>query len=133
MELANKQFSEWPSLADFFEGEWVNKGWKPAVNIVNNESNYEIQIAAPGTGKDSFDVKVENGMVIVNCKVESSSEEKEKNYTRREFSSRSFSRSFTIPQDADDEVEASYTDGVLSISLKKVVTSEPKKKQVVIQ
>ena len=131
--------SNWPSLTDFFDDDWLAgrfpmKNWGPAINVVSNDSNYEIEVAAPGFKKNEFTVSVENGILTVTGKTERENEEKDKNYTRKEFTRRTFTKSFTLPEDVlAEDVEAKYEDGVLKMMLKKSEKALPPKKEVIIE
>jgi HSP20 family protein len=114
---------------DFFKpwNEWFTNGGvlsrpltSPAVNVVENHSEYKVNLAAPGMKKSDFEIDVEGNMLTISSEKEETKEEKEEQYTRREFSYSSFSRSFTLPEDVkQDKIEAVYEDGVLRISLPK--------------
>lgn len=136
MTLIKSKLPEWTSLTDFFDDDWLksrfsNGDWSPAVNVVDNEKNYEIEVAAPGLKKKDFNVTVENGILTISGKTEKEEEEKKKNYTRKEFTSRSFSKSFTLPEDVEEEdVVAKYEDGILKLNLNKSVKELPAKKEV---
>ncbi|HEU4718485.1 MAG TPA: Hsp20/alpha crystallin family protein [Bacteroidia bacterium] len=109
------------------DGEWV-----PAVNVVENEKDFSIELAAPGFKKSDFKVNVENGILNISAEKKTEKEEKEKNYTRREFSYNSFSRSFSLPENSNEEnVAAKYDDGVLKLTLAKKVPGSPKAKKEV--
>jgi len=98
----------------------------PAVNVIENEKNYQIELAAPGMSKDDFSVRLENDNEL-SIKLEKKSEDKKekKNYLRREFSYASYQQSFIIPEEVEVEtITAAMNDGVLTITL-------PKKEQVV--
>ncbi len=130
----------WPMLSDFFDDDWLktrfsNGGsWTPAINIIENDDNYEIEVAAPGLKKDDFNVELENGILTISGKTEKEEEEKKKNYTRREFSYRSFTKSFTLPENViDEDIAAKYEDGVLMLTLKKSEKALPPKREVKIQ
>lgn len=113
---------------DFFR---LKKSWLPAVNIRDEKKSFEIEVAAPGLKKDDFQIKVENGMLCISAELEESKEEKEANFTRREFSYRSFERSFALPENADAEnISARYADGVLKLSLKKIAAREDVPKMI---
>lgn len=126
-------------ISDLFDDDWLksrltNGDWSPAVNVIDNEDSYEVELAVPGLKKDDFSASIENGVLTITAKSEKESEEKKKNYTRKEFSSRSFTRSFTLPDNVKEEdVEAKYTDGVLKVKLAKTEKVAPSKKQVAIQ
>lgn len=85
---------------DFFGNEWIAKtsSAAPAINIVETEKEYEVQIAAPGITKDDFDITVdkENHLVIT---VEHKQEEGEKDKKRTLFAPRIFV--FAISTDFD--------------------------------
>ncbi|MDH3649059.1 MAG: Hsp20/alpha crystallin family protein [Saprospiraceae bacterium] len=115
---------------DFFT---ARSRWLPAVNIKDVNGSFEIEVAAPGLRKEDFNVAVENGLLKISCEKEEKKEEKEDNYTRREFSYRSFNRSFAIPENTDpDSIEAKYEDGILKLRLKKMKMVEPEAKKILI-
>lgn len=128
----------WPALSDFFDDDWMktrftNGDRLPAVNVVDNKDNYEIEVAAPGLKKEDFTVSIENGVLTISGKTEKEEEEKKKNYTRKEFSSMSFTKSFTLPENVEQEgVEAKCKEGVLKLTLKKTEKALPAKKEVAI-
>lgn len=93
----------------------------PAVNVVENQESFRIEVAAPGLKKEDFKLNLNhNNLTISASKEESNEEKKDEKYTRREFSYTSFQRTFTLPTSIDVEnIRASYADGVLSIELPK--------------
>ena len=139
MSLTRTRFPLWPSTPGFFDDDWTrfkiaNGDWCPAVNVVDNEDNYEIEVAAPGLSKKDFTVNVENGVLMISGKSEKEEEEKEKNYTRKEFSSKSFSRSFTLPENVEEEdIAAKFKDGVLTLTLKKAKVEVKQAKEIAIK
>lgn len=113
---------------DFFR---LRKNWMPAVNIKDEKNSFEIDLAAPGLKKDDFNVKVENGMLCISAEMEETKEEAEAEYTRKEFSYRSFERSFALPENVDPEnISATYKDGILKLVLKKLATKEETPKKI---
>ncbi len=107
---------------------------RPAVNVLEDEKSYKVEIIAPGQSKETFEIKIEHNTLIVSSENENSVEKNEKNYTRKEYSYASFSRSFNLPQNADKEaIQASYEDGVLNITIAKKETEEPTTKVVTIK
>lgn len=92
----------------------------PAVNITENKDDYKVSVAAPGLKKTDFKIDVEGNMLTVSSEKEETKENKDERYTRKEYSYHSFSRSFTLPEDVkQDQIEASYEDGVLRLTLPK--------------
>jgi HSP20 family protein len=127
-------------LSDFFEGEdlsldrlWNKEMSMPAVNISEGDKTYEIELAVPGMRKNDFKVKVENGVLTISAEREEEKKEKEKNYTRREYSYNSFKRSFTLPENVkEDDIKAHYEDGVLKLTVAKKVMTVSKAKEIAV-
>lgn len=93
----------------------------PAVNILKNEKNYEIEIAAPGFTKGDFKINIEKDILTISSEKENNDESKNENFVKREFGYKSFSRSFSIPETVDvEKVNASYKNGVLNVKLPKL-------------
>ena len=83
--------------------------------------------ALPGT---QFKVKLENGMLTISAEKKEEKEEKTNKYTRQEFRFNSFTRSFTLPENAkEDDVQAHYEDGVLKLHVAKKVIAPAKVKE----
>ena len=92
----------------------------PSVNIADNDENFTIEFAVPGLKKEDFKINLDNNVLTVSSDREESKEEKETNYTRREFNYTAFQRSFTLPDTADgDKISAEYKDGILKIEIPK--------------
>ena len=109
----------------------------PAVNILENETNYQVEIAAPGMTKGDFNVRVENDneLVISLEKKDDKKDEGKKNYLRREFSYMSYHQTFIIPEEVEvSHIAATMSDGVLTITLpkKEEVTRTPISRQIEI-
>ena len=118
----------------FIDDRFWNKNWVPAVNVSETDKSYEIEVAAPGMRKTDFKVKVDKGTLTISAERKEETEEKKKNYTRQEYSYNSFSRSFSMPDDAkEDDIKAQYEDGMLKLTVAKkaVVTSKAKEIEVV--
>lgn len=75
----------------------------PAVNIKETDSNFIIELAAPGFEKVDFDIKVENNQLVISAENKSEKDTSEGKWTRKEFHYEKFSRSFTLPETADNE------------------------------
>lgn len=99
---------------------WNGKTAEPALNIKETENNFEIEIAAPGFSKKDFNVTIEDGCLNISAEKKESEEEKEEDYTRREFNYTSFERSLSLPETIkEEEIKAKYNDGILSFRLMK--------------
>lgn len=106
----------------------------PAVNIGESENNYHVELAAPGLKKEDFKISLDRN--VLNIYVEKQNEQNagEKNYSKREYSYSSFVRSFTLPEGANAEnIEASYTDGILKIDIAKREEAKQVRRQIEIK
>ena len=138
MSIIKRSNLLFPSLMDeIFKPDWFggmeNYGANlPAVNIKENEKDYELELAVPGMKKDDFNVEVDNNVMTISAEVNTESDVSEENYTRKEFSFTSFKRSFTLPETVDeDKINASYIDGILKLSLPKKEEALPKPKRMI--
>ena len=114
---------------DFFKAEfpvWSHNNFAekgstlPAVNIKETDKEFSLELAAPGMKKENFNVGVEDDVLTISAEREETKEEKEENYSRKEFTYASFQRRFTLPETVDsNKVTAKYEDGVLLLSLPK--------------
>jgi len=97
-----------------------NKSTVPAVNISEEDDNFQITFAAPGLTKDNFSINLDSDVLTVKSEKEINKEESTANFTRKEFNFGSFQRSFTLPETADgDHIKAEYKDGILNIEIPK--------------
>lgn len=126
-------------LSDFFTADdltfnrMFSKESFPAVNISETDKTYEIELAAPGMLKNDFNVKVDNGILTISAEKKEEKEEKKKNYTRQEYTYNSFSRSFSLPENAkEDDIKAHYEDGELKLSIAKLALSVTKAKEIAV-
>ena len=109
-----------------FEGQ---RGFGDAlkVNIVENDDNYTLIAEVPGMTEKDIDLEIKEGRMTLKGEVEESHEKKEKYYRMREFSRRSFERSFRIGEGVDqDHISAKLDSGVLTVVLPKKEEAKPK-------
>ncbi len=92
----------------------------PAANVKENEKEFTIDLAAPGLNKKDFQINLENGYLIISSEKKEEIEKVEDDYTRREYSYATFSRSFMLPESINlDKIKANYDNGVLTLKLPK--------------
>lgn len=130
MSLARKDNWLPAVFDDIFNQDWLSEIDRtqrigksvPAVNVKEAENNFAVEVAAPGMKKEDFSIELDNKMLTVSSetKEEHVSENEDEQFTRKEFSYTSFSRSFTLPESVDkSKISADYADGVLKIDLPK--------------
>jgi HSP20 family protein len=92
----------------------------PGANISETEDHFHIELAAPGLKKEDFKLNLDRNLLTISVEQHGEQVDSQKNYSKREYSYSSFVRSFTLPESADDNnINASYMDGVLKIDIAK--------------
>lgn len=122
----------WSSFIDelFTEnvsGNRTNNTIKPKVNIKETNEAYTLEMAVPGYSKTDFILDVVNDELSISVDIKETKEEEVKSYTRREFGTDSFKRTFTLPELVEEDgINASYTDGILKVEIPKKEEAKPK-------
>ncbi|PSG88715.1 Hsp20/alpha crystallin family protein [Aurantibacter aestuarii] len=136
--IANKTKNNFTNLSHWFD-DMLNRDIPsvfnhldyemPKVNIKENAEAFTVELAVPGFDKKDFKLDLDHKVLSISAEIKEETENKEENYSRKEFGYASFKRTFTLPDSVDDEaINASYKDGVLSILLPK--KEEAKQKPV---
>ncbi len=123
---------------DFFNRDlfnWGNQNFSntnttvPAVNIKETAESYEVEVAAPGMAKKDFKVELEGNLLTISSQKVSEQPEKENaHYSRKEFSYRSFIRTFTLQNEVMDieKIQAKYENGLLHLLIPKKEVAKQK-------
>jgi len=123
-DIINKGFGE------VTRNQFTHKG--PAVNVIELEDKFELEIAVPGLKKEDITLKVEDETLIISATKEEQTEETTNNYTRREFDFSNFTRSFQLNETIDVEnIQANFADGILNIVLPKLVEATKDNNRVI--
>lgn len=126
-------------MAPSFFGDLIAEGDIPSVNLPRvdvreDEKSLSIVAEVPGLKKDEIQVTVNDGLLILSGESKKESEVKQDGYLRREISCGSFKRSFTLPDTLDlEKIEASYADGLLTVTFPKIEAALPKQIEVKIK
>jgi HSP20 family protein len=105
--------------------------WIPRVDISESDSDFHLKADLPGMSKKNISIVVKDGVLTIEGQREEKKEEKKKKYSLLERRSGSFKRSFVLPRDVkEDEVKATFKNGVLEVKLPK--TEKPKPKEIEI-
>jgi HSP20 family protein len=117
--------------------------WKSSVpvNIKETDKAYSIEVVAPGFDKSDFKISLEQQLLTISAEkkteVNDSSDNKNnpgEKQIRKEYSYRSFKRSFTLNEKTDDtNIDATYVNGVLTLNLPRKVEVKPSVKEISIQ
>lgn len=98
----------------------------PAVNIMETENDFRLEVAAPGLSKESFSLHADHKQLIVSAERKEETDNKTR-YARKEFSYKSFKRTFALPDFVDiDKISAKYEDGLLKIVVPKREEVKPR-------
>ena len=116
---------------DFFADDSL----MPAMNVKEHPQDFEIELAIPGFNKKDFEVTIEEDVLHISGEKELEKEEKEDDFSRKEFSYKSFKRSMMVPTsiDLNQDVKATYKNGILKVKLLKkeeVIEKEHPKKVI---
>ena len=92
----------------------------PAVNITELEKAFEVELAAPGLEKVDFRINVDKNVLSISVEKSDESSVEGKLYSKKEFSYKSFTRSFTLPETVDySNIDATYESGILNVKIGK--------------
>lgn len=110
---------------DFFDNGWMEKAnaTAPAINVVEHEDDYVVELAAPGMTKEDFNVHIDEdgNLVIAMEKKNDKKDEKKGRYLRREFSYSKYQQAVILPDDVDrNKISAKANNGVLEVVLPKI-------------
>ena len=142
--LPAKRFNGLGGLPDFFNDFFDNGGIEristkaPAINVIEEDDKYKIEVATPGMTKEDFKVHVnkDGNLVIEMEKKKESEEKKDKKYIRKEFAYTRFHQTLILPENAEkDKIEAKVENGVLKVCIPKlqIEGNEPEKRIIEVK
>ena len=125
---------------DFFDNDWMEKAnaTEPAINVVEHEKDYTVEVAAPGMTKEDFNIHIsENNELVISMEKKNEIKEDDhhnRRYLRREFSYSKFEQALILPEDVvKEKISANASNGVLTIDLPKRTPEEKAKVNRVIE
>ena len=105
----------------------------PPANIHETADAYHVELSVPGRNKEDFAIQVENGLLTISFEKKEETEKKDYKTIRKEFSSRSFKRSFNLDDKINTAaIQAKYENGVLLVLLPKKEEVKDAPKQIAI-
>jgi HSP20 family protein len=134
-----RELEPWPTWEGLFSNrggrlfeevlrDWPRRGGvMPAMEITEGDGQYTVTVELPGVRKEDVHVELDEGMLTIRGEKKSEREEtkERKRYVERTYGS--FSRSFTLPLNADAQrLAAAFKDGVLTITIPKTEESKPR-------
>lgn len=137
LPMLDRMFPEISDITDnmLTEDLFLRDTWMPAINVKEHNKDFEIEVCAPGFAKKDFEVSISDDVLTISAESKREREEKEENYSRKEFSYNSFNRTFTLPKNVDlkKKIKANYDNGVLLIHLEKSEVSKMEEKKKMIE
>lgn len=137
LPILDRMFPEISDITDnmLTEDLFLRDTWMPAINVKEHNKDFEIEVCAPGFTKKDFEVSISDDVLTISAESKREREEKEENYSRKEFSYNSFNRTFTLPKNVDlkKKIKANYDNGVLLIHLEKSEVSKMEEKKKMIE
>jgi HSP20 family protein len=106
-------------------------GWTPALDLYQNNDNVVAIVELPGMRKEDIEISLQDGMLTIGGERKSEEGGNGENATRTERFTGKFRRSITLPTRVDaNKVNATYKDGLLTVTLPKAEEAKPKQIQV---
>lgn len=130
--LMHEIFNEFPSTLSKTVREDVLHF--PPVNISENESSYSLELSAPGFEKADFQINLNGEVLTISTEKKEEKIAETGKQIRKEFSYKSFKRSFTVDEKIDAAaIHARYENGILKLDLPKKEIAKPDVKQIAVQ
>jgi HSP20 family protein len=130
--LMKEIFNEFPSAVSKTVREDVLN--YPPVNITDKTTLYLVELSVPGYEKADFNIKLDNNILTVSTEQKEESLVENEKTIRKEFTSKSFKRSFTLNEKIETEnIVARYENGILRIDLPKKENALTGAKDITIQ
>ena len=142
MSTVMRRNQNWlPSIFnDFFDNAWMERtnATAPAINVIEHEHDYCIEVAAPGMTKEDFNIHIsENNELVISMEKKNETKEDDhhnRRYLRREFSYSKFEQALILPEDVvKEKISANASNGVLTIDLPKRTPEEKAKVNRIIE
>lgn len=117
----------------FFRSGWIEdtglapSTWSPATDIVETQNGYLVKVELPGMSKDDVSITMQDNQLTIRGEKKREKEGKDEGYHRVERSYGAFQRCFTLPSAVDaSKIDASFTDGILTVVLPRSEAAKPK-------
>ena len=128
-------FVSWPRLDPWHHRTtFWQKDWFPSIDVFEREGNMVLRADLPGMKREDIDVAVEDDVLVLQGHRHEEKEIKEEDYRRSERATGVFCRAIKLPEGVyADSIEATYTDGVLEVTIPFPATPEPKRLKVEVK
>jgi HSP20 family protein len=133
-------------MEDIFNNAGLNKLWKddfttadffgahPPVNVQETKEAYLLDVMAPGFAKEDFKINLDDKTLTISAEKKVETKNENEKQIRKEFSSRTFKRAFTLDESVDAEkINAKYDNGILKVNLPKKEIKQDAPKAIVVE
>ncbi len=128
--IFNDLFNDVPAFGRNFRDEAFGF---PPVNINETKDAYSIDLAAPGLEKADFNLKLDGNLLTISAEKKQENASEDAKSIRKEFSHKSFKRSFTLDDKIDAaSISAKYENGILKVTLPKKEETKAVTKEITI-
>ena len=130
--LLENFFNEIPT---FFKDDFgtTAKDFVP-VNVKQTKDAYQLEVVAPGFEKNDFNVNIDKGILTISAEKKNEVKDENEKQIRKEYSYRSFKRSFTLDEKIDSEkIDAKYANGILTLNLPGKAEVKASAKEISVQ
>ena len=125
-----------PSRFNFLDDSLLEDYRKTSImntDIIEKENGYELQIDLTGVKKEDIKIEMNKNLINISVSISKSSDEENKKYIRKERFTGEIKRSFNIGEDIDeDNINASFENGILYLNLPKKEENDSNKKFIEI-
>jgi HSP20 family protein len=131
-DLFNRQFGRWPRFMLPSNGEKYE--WAPSADISETEKEYLIRAELPAVKKEDVKVTIDRDLITIEGERKQEKEDKTEKYHRVESFHGTFSRTFSLPENASsDGIRCESKDGVLTVHIPKTKPEAAKAKQIKVE
>ncbi len=103
----------------------------PRVNIIDRDSEFRIDVVAPGFDKSDLKLNVQDDVLTISAEKKTEDLTENERFTRREFAVHSFERAFHLPEAVNAEgIKAGFANGILTVSIPKTEPGKPQRREV---
>jgi HSP20 family protein len=121
-----------PEIWNGKPAEWT--GFTPAINVSETDNELRVTAELPGLNQKDIEIMLDNNLLVIKGEKRQESEDKGRNFYRVERSYGKFQRSIALPEYVDAEkIEATFSNGVLTLTLPKLPELKPKSRKIEIQ
>lgn len=120
----------------FMNHQVLKRKGSAAVNVLEDENGFTLDLVAPGYKKDDFKISLDKDLLTIGAEFEETKDDSNtEKLIRREYHKTSFKRSFTLPESVNsDAIDANYSDGILKVRLpKKEVAEQSNRRDITIR